>query len=149
MMKSTFKRLLPVALAMVAASAVTVPAYAQVQVHVGFGPFDVRFAPDAPPPMRQEYQTPRPGPDHIWISGYWDRDGDRWAWRQGRWERPERRDIRWMAPHYRSEGGGYRYEPGHWSNQKMVEGEGYRRARAEHLRTHGRGPGKGQEFNHD
>ena len=139
MMNKAFKRLLPFALAVLASA----PAFAQVQVHVGVGPFEVHFAQDAPPPMRQEYRTPRPSPDHVWIGGFWDRDGDRWAWREGRWDRPERRDVRWVAPVYRGEGGGYRYEPGHWSNQQLREGDSYRRFREQHGRGHEKGRPKG------
>ena len=137
-------RMLRVALAVLAISTLSVPASAQIQVEVSVGPFDVRFAPDAPPPMRREYRTARPEPGYIWIGGYWDLDGDRWAWRRGRWDRPESRDVRWIRPVYRGEGGGYRYEPGHYSNQRVVEGEDYRRARAEH---HGKRGNSGRHGN--
>jgi hypothetical protein len=127
MNKTFLKTLLPVALAVCAAA----PATAQVRVEVGVGPFDIRFAPDPPPPppVHPEFRTPPPGRDFIWIDGYWDRVGDRWEWCKGRWDRPGRRDARWVAPVYRRDGGGYRYEPGHWSNQRVVEGEAYRRMR--------------------
>ena len=103
------------------------PASAQIRIGVGFGPIEVRVAPDDPPPMRYEERQPQPGQDFIWIGGYWDRQDDRWAWRQGRWERPERRGARWVAPMYRHERGGTRYEAGHWSNHRMHEGREYHR----------------------
>jgi len=136
MSRPILHRLLPLALALLASA----PAFAQVRVHIGLGPFDVRFAPDAPPPPRREFQSPRPDPDSIWIGGYWDREDDRWAWREGRWNRPERRDVRWIGPRYQGDGGGYRYEPGHWSNERLVVGEDFHRHREEFRkkRPHGR-----------
>ncbi len=125
MQKTVLHRCLPLALLILGAA----PAFAQVRVQIGLGPFDVRFAPDAPPPMRREVMSPRPDRDSIWIGGYWDREDDRWAWREGRWNRPERRDVRWMAPRYQRDGGGYRYEPGHWSNEQLVVGEDFHRNR--------------------
>jgi hypothetical protein len=123
MTATLFKRLLPFALLAFAAG----PASAQVRIGVGLGPIEVRVAPDDPPPMRMEQRGPWPGQDYIWIGGYWDRDGDRWAWRQGRWDRPEHRGVRWITPVYRHERGGTRYEAGHWSNQRMHEGDEYHR----------------------
>ena len=68
----------------------------------------------------------------VWIAGYWDRDGNNWAWREGRWDRPEHRGARWIAPVYRREHGGTRYEGGHWSNQRVHEGDEYHRWRHDH-----------------
>ena len=121
MNKKMLKGLLPLALALIAAG----PASAQVRVHLGLGPIEVRIAPDGPPPIRYEERHARPGPGHIWIRGYWDREGDRWAWRGGRWERPERRGDRWVEPVYRRQHGGTRYEAGHWSGHQMHEGKEY------------------------
>jgi hypothetical protein len=39
--------------------------------------------------------------------------------------------VRWIKPRYTHEYGAYRYEPGHWSNQHLVESEDYRRWREE------------------
>jgi hypothetical protein len=122
------KRLMPFTLVVFAAG----PASAQVQVRLGFGPVEVRVAPDNPPPMRYEVVPPQPDRDHVWIAGYWDRDGNNWAWREGRWDRPAHRGVRWIAPVYRREHGGTRYEGGHWSNQKMHEGDEYHRWRHDH-----------------
>lgn len=135
---------LPMALALLAWT----PAPAQVRIDVAVGPLEVRIAPDAPPPPRHEFRTPPPSRDYIWIAGYWDRDGERWAWREGHWERPQRRDARWIAPVYRREGPGYRYEPGHWDNQKVVEGEDYHRWKHDHGQDRGRGPAFGRSQDH-
>ena len=76
----------------------------------------------------------RPSRDAVWIRGFWDWQGDNWVWIPGRWTVPEERHARWIGPRYRREYGGYRYEPGHWSNQRVIEGEDYRRWREEHRR---------------
>ena len=91
-----------------------------------------QFIVEAPPPPRHEHRGYAPGPDYVWIDGYWDRQDDRWAWAPGRWEAPGQRGSNWVKPQYRKEGGAYRYEPGHWSHQKMVEGDDYTRWHKEH-----------------
>ena len=122
------KGLMPLALALFAAA----PASAQLRIGVGLGPIEVQVAPDNPPPMRYEERYAQPGPDQVWIGGYWDRDGSNWAWRGGRWERPESRGARWIRPVYRRERGGTRYEAGHWSNHKIYEGQQYQRWGQDH-----------------
>jgi len=111
-----------------------VPSPAQISVGVDFGPVRIRIAPEAPPPPRMERRAARPSRDHVWIKGYWDRQDDRWAWAPGRWEVPTQSGSRWISPQYRPEGGAYRYEPGHWSHQRMEEGEDYSHWRKEHGR---------------
>jgi hypothetical protein len=108
------------------------PAFAQIRVGVDLGAVQIRIAPDAPPPLRREVRSARPGGSYVWIAGYWDREGDRWAWSPGRWEEPSQRGASWVKPQYQKERGAYRYEPGHWSHQKMVEGEDYTRWHKEH-----------------
>jgi hypothetical protein len=93
---------------------------------------EVHVATTAPPRARHERRPPRPDADSVWVNGYWDWQGARWEWVSGRWERPEERSARWIAPKYRREGNAYRYEPGHWSNQQVVEGDEYHRWKEEH-----------------
>jgi len=114
------------------------PAFAQVRLGVDLGAIHVRVAPDAPPPVRVEVRPYRPSRNHVWIGGYWDRQDDRWAWAPGRWEEPGQRGSRWVRPQYRREYGSYRYEPGHWSHQRMEEGDDYRRWREERGRGNNR-----------
>jgi len=73
----------------------------------------IGFAHDAPPRARSEVRTPRPGPNHVWVGGYWERQNEQWAWSAGRWEEPGERG-RWIKPRYHHEKQGYRYEPGRW-----------------------------------
>jgi WXXGXW repeat (2 copies) len=135
MQKKMARLVLPATFAVIAAFA-SAPASAQIRVGVDLPSIHIRVAPDAPPPMRHEIQMVRPSRRHVWIGGYWDRQDDRWAWAPGRWEEPDRRGVRWVRPRYQPERGFYRYEPGHWSHQRMEEGDDYRRWRKEHGRGH-------------
>ncbi|HEX7552079.1 MAG TPA: hypothetical protein VF378_00875, partial [Geothrix sp.] len=57
-----------------------VPASAQVRAGVNLPGLHIRVSPDAPPRPRVEVRPARPGRNHVWIGGYWDRQDDRWAW---------------------------------------------------------------------
>jgi hypothetical protein len=114
----------------------SVPAFSQVRIGIDFGAVQIRIAPEPPPRPRVERITVRPSRRHVWIRGYWDRQGDQWIWASGRWEEPNHPGSRWIRPQYRHEGGAYRYEPGRWSNQRMVEGEDYSEWRKQRGRGH-------------
>jgi len=131
--RNLLKFMLPVALAVLAA----VPAPAQISAHLGFGPLEVHMTSDRPPPMRREHRMRSPGAGYLWIGGDWYRDGDRWAWRDGRWDMPPQRGARWIGAVNRREGGYYRHEPAHWSHERVNEGEGYRNWRHEHDNRNG------------
>ena len=89
-----YKRVLKTLVLTSLAIAVASPSFAQVRVNLG--PVHIRIANDAPPRARYERRTPRPDRDSVWINGYWDRQGDQWAWSSGRWERPHDRRTRWI-----------------------------------------------------
>ena len=83
--------------------------------------------------VRFEARTVRPDRTAVWTNGYWDRQGDQWAWSSGRWQQPLAPRARWVkarykregCPWYRRQNCSWRYEPAHWSNQQLVEGEDY------------------------
>lgn len=136
---------IPVALVLLSC----LPGYSQIRIGVDLGPVRIRIAPEAPPPPRQERRMPRPSRNHVWIAGFWDRQGDRWDWAPGRWEQPAQRGSRWIKPQYQREGRAYRYEPGHWSHQRVEEGEDYSRWRQENGRGHYKNRGHGGERGRD
>jgi hypothetical protein len=75
---------------------------AQVSVGIEFG---------APPPPRVIRVRPvQPGPEFLWVDGYWYPDGHRYRWHNGYWTRPPYGGARWIGP--RHEGG--RYYAGYW-----------------------------------
>jgi hypothetical protein len=67
-----------------------------------------------PPSPRVEVRTQAPGPDHVYLEGYYDFNGSDWVWVPGRWERPARSDARWVPGRWVKVAGGYTWEPGHW-----------------------------------
>jgi hypothetical protein len=95
---------------------------------------EIRIANTRPPRARHERIPPRPDRDSVLIRGYWHWEGSRWGWINSRWERPEQRTHRWVRPRYVREGRAWRYEPPHWSHQRVIEGDDYRRWREEHSR---------------
>ena len=121
-----------------------IPAAAQVRADLG--PLHIRIAGEAPPRARYEARPARPSDDSVWLDGYWDRQDDRWAWQTGRWEQPAPR-ARWIPARYTREGChwyhqqgcAWRYEPAHWSDQRLVEGEDYQRWQNEQRSGHGSG----------
>lgn len=69
----------------------------------------------APPEPRHEVVLPRPGPNHVWVPGYWNWNGTAYAWVPGVWQLPPRRHSRWIPGHYRHfRRGGWEWIPGHW-----------------------------------
>jgi len=99
---------------------------------------DIRITTGHPPALRREVRPPIPGAGYIWVGGFWSSDGGHWAWVPGRWELPPESEAYWIGPRYVRGSGGYIYEPGHWSNQRLVAGEDVRRHRAwrSHEREH-------------
>jgi hypothetical protein len=84
------------------------------------GDLHVRIVQEAPPPLRQEVVTERPGPNHMWIKGYWHHTGQAWGWSDGRWSEPPRAHAHWVAARYQKVRGGTRYSPGHWSHEHLI-----------------------------
>jgi hypothetical protein len=81
-------------------------AQAQVSFSFSFG---------APPPPPRVYRVaPQPGPEFIWVEGYWYPVNGRWAWHDGYWTRPPMPDSYWVEPYW--EGG--RYFEGYWATPR-------------------------------
>jgi hypothetical protein len=90
------------ALILVSASA----AHAQIS-------FDVHIG--TPPPPPRVYRVPaRPGPDYVWVEGYWYPQGRRYLWHNGYWTHPPYEGAYWVAPYYR-EG---QYFAGRWEGRR-------------------------------
>ena len=70
----------------------------------------------APPPPRHEVivERERPGPDYIWVAGYWDGAPGRYNWVAGHWERPPHAHATWVQP---------RWERDHDGHYHMIRGE--------------------------
>jgi hypothetical protein len=96
--------------------------------------FGIRIGP--PPAVRVEHRPPRPGPDFVWVRGYWypDPDGDgHYLWHDGYWTRPPYEGAYWVPP--RRDNGMF-YE-GYWNGP---------RGRVEH--NHAWDHDQGRDYNH-
>ena len=79
---------------------------AQVSVGIRLGP---------PPPPRVVRVLPRsPGPDYIWVAGYWYPVGRKYRWHDGYWTRPPYAGARWVGPRHDGE----RFFEGRWDGDR-------------------------------
>jgi YXWGXW repeat-containing protein len=99
---------------------------AQISLGVRIGP---------PPPPRVVRVLPRrPGPEFVWVDGYWYPVGRRYVWHAGYWTRPPYEGARWVAPRH----DGAQFFAGFWDGP---------RGRIDH--DHGWDRGHDRDFNHD
>lgn len=83
-----------------------VAATAQVSIGINIGP--------PPPPRVVRVLPPTPGPEFVWIEGYWYPVGRHYKWHEGYWSRPPYPGARWVGP--RHEGG--QYFVGYWDGDR-------------------------------
>jgi hypothetical protein len=98
----TYALILP-ALAATALLGAAAPAFSQVGI-------DIEIAPPAP----RVLIAPPPRPGFIWAPGYWQWDGHRHIWMDGRWMRA-RPGWHWVPERWVPHGRRYRFMPGHWA----------------------------------
>ncbi len=68
----------------------------------------------APPPPRVEVYGVAPGPEFVWINGFWGWAGHGYVWTPGRWERPPRRGATWAPGRWEHRQNHYYWHEGHW-----------------------------------
>jgi hypothetical protein len=101
---------------------------AQVSIGILIGP---------PPPPRVVHVVPeRPGPEFVWIAGYWYPVAGHYRWHEGYWTRPPYDGAHWVAA--RHDGG--RFYEGYW------EGD---RGRVEHDHRWDRDRERDRHWDHD
>jgi hypothetical protein len=71
--------------------------------------FNVRIG-TPPPPPRAYRVPPQPGPDYLWVEGYWYPQGAHYVWHNGYWTRPPYQGAYWVAPYWQNR----EYFAGHW-----------------------------------
>jgi len=81
-------------------------AFGQVSIGIRIGP--------PPPPRVIRVHPVAPGPEFIWIDGYWYASGRRWKWHDGYWTRPPFPGAHWIAPRHEN---GLFYE-GYWDGDR-------------------------------
>jgi hypothetical protein len=75
--------------------------------------FDFRMG--TPPPAPRSYRVPpQPGPDYVWVEGYWYPVNGQYRWHNGYWTLPPYADAYWVAPYYDRD----QYYTGHWEGRR-------------------------------
>jgi hypothetical protein len=86
-----------------------------VGASAAFGQVSVGIRIGAPPPPRiVRVQPGRPGPDYIWVDGYWYPVGGRYRWHDGYWTRPPYAGARWVGPRH----DGSQFFVGYWDGDR-------------------------------
>jgi hypothetical protein len=84
-------------------------------VSISAADFSIGIRIGAPPPPRVvRVQPVSPGPDFVWVEGYWYPDGKHYKWHDGYWTRPPYAGARWVAPHHDGE----RFFQGYWEGDR-------------------------------
>src|ERR1700730_12675874 len=79
---------------------------AQVSIGITIGP---------PPPPRVVRVLPEsPGPEFVWIEGYWYPVGRHYRWHEGYWTRPPYEGARWVGPRH----DGDEFYEGYWEGER-------------------------------
>jgi hypothetical protein len=80
-----------------------------------FGQVEIGIRIGAPPPPRVVRVYPvQPGPEYVWIDGYWYPVNGRYVWHSGYWTRPPYVGARWVACHHDGE----RFYAGYWDGPR-------------------------------
>ena len=80
--------------------------HAQVALGIRIGP--------PPPPRLIRVVPPSPGPDNLWIGGYWYPVGRHYKWHEGYWTRPPYPGARWVGPRH----DGRQFYAGYWDGDR-------------------------------
>jgi hypothetical protein len=72
-----------------------------------------------PPAPRPEVviEANRPGPDYVWVGGYWGGSPGNYVWASGHWDRPphDHAHAHWVAPQWQKDHDGhYQQTKGEW-----------------------------------
>jgi hypothetical protein len=87
---------------------------AQVSIGIILGP--------PPPPRVVRVLPPNPGPEFVWVDGYWYPVERRYKWHEGYWTRPPYAGARWVVPHHDGE----QYFEGYWEGDRGRIGHDHR-----------------------
>jgi len=70
----------------------------------------IRIGPP-PPPYVVHVLPPSPGPEFVWVPGYWyPVKKQHYKWHEGYWTLPPYEGAEWVPPHY----GGQQFFAGYW-----------------------------------
>jgi hypothetical protein len=75
--------------------------------------FGIRIGPP-PQPRVVRVLPPQPGPEFVFVDGYWYPSGRHYKWHEGYWTRPPYEGARWVAPHH----DGQQFFEGYWEGDR-------------------------------
>ena len=81
------------------------PVFAQISIGIRIGP--------PPAPRVVAFRPASPGPDFMWVEGYWYPVGAHYKWHEGFWARPPYAGARWIGPRHDGE----RFFDGYWDGE--------------------------------
>jgi len=67
----------------------------------------------APPQLRAEVVSAKPGPNFVWVAGYWKWSGGAYVWAPGHWVKAKPGKA-WVAGHWERRGNHWVWRSGHW-----------------------------------
>lgn len=67
-----------------------------------------------PPAPYLEVVTAAPGPNYVWVNGYWTWIGNRYVWMRGHWAPRPGPGYVWVNNGWTHVNGRYRFVPGRW-----------------------------------
>ena len=79
---------------------------------ISYGCAGTVYVREDPPPVRVEVRPAAPGPNAMWIDGYWRWGHHEYLWMPGHWERHARGT--WVTGHWDKRPRGNVWVPGHW-----------------------------------
>jgi len=106
---SVWKNAFPSGAALLAAALVVLPACASAPP-----PPDAVYVSEAPPALQSQVVVASPGPDFVWVPGWWNWDRQ-YVWVAGSWQRPPRARAVWVSPKWRRTSRGWYRINGYWS----------------------------------
>jgi hypothetical protein len=66
-----------------------------------------------PPPLKSEAISTKPGPNSVWIGGYWKWKGHKYVWAPGHWVKPKAGKS-WVPGHWQKRGPHWVWKKGPW-----------------------------------
>jgi hypothetical protein len=69
---------------------------------------------EQPPAAQTEMIGVAPSTSHVWLPGYWSRQGDKWVWINGRWELRPAATATYVPGHWEKRGTGFVWHEGYW-----------------------------------
>jgi len=101
------------ALALLLGAGSAVQAQVSIGVAIGRPPAPVVIE-EAPPAPRAYVVAAQPGPEFVWVEGYWFPQGKHYRWHDGYWTRPPYGGAYWVQPYYYRG----RYVAGYWEGRR-------------------------------